>query len=226
MNDTEIRDLIALARRSELTEEDWFELLERRRNIVKEHLRDMTLKPIEDVRFFHDYFGGQSIRTRGPLNEFIPRFGPPRFTQETRALFPDDSNWAGVSTIEHHRTSESAAHEKTGGYSIAPETHRFWGLTRNNEWIGIQVHVEMTYEPYKRHDRFEQVARPKELKINEYPIKELCCFVKKPPRSLWLRLGEAMKQWAEHRKALYQTARHWTEQFAAENQIIAAAFPE
>lgn len=219
MLEVEIRNLIALARRSELTEQTWFELLEQRRSIVKDYLRDMTLKSIEDVRFLDDDSGAQSIRSRSPIRFWIGHLGDIRFTQETRGLFPNDKTSGGIATIEYHPTSKNELDKRTDERPSTPSTHRFWGLTRNNEWIGIEVEVIMEYEGHNR------VVKPECLTVNEYPVEELCLFAQRTPRQLWLRLGEAVRQWAEHRKILYESSRLRAERFAMEEEILAAAFP-
>ena len=157
--------LTILARQNALTEKDWFELLEARRKLIEKHLRDMTLKSLGELRFIHDYFHEHALKMDEPK-----LIGDTRFTLDTRGIFPSDKGSAGVTNTEYHHTPETLARSLTGGSSLVSTTERLWGFTRNGKWIGVEVFVTRSEQPYKYEGRTEEVARAETVSIQEYPL--------------------------------------------------------
>jgi len=197
--------LAILARRDSLTEQDWVMLVGARLDMIQPHLRDMTLKTIGDIRMIHDYFGTHDLRRDQP------EVNGGKFNLDTRGIFPNDDSWAGVASVEH---------ERGNGWSAIATTHKFWGLTRDGEWIAIEVYSTIGLEPYKYRGRTEQVQRVKTVKIEPSTLVDVCVFCKRSPKDIWKRLGEIIKLWANHRRNLYDDARHLEEKVLREEAVI------
>jgi hypothetical protein len=175
-----------LARRGPLTSGDWLQLLEERRCLLKEHLRDMTLKTVGEIPFIHDYFGYHPLKRYA---ETVRLVGNSHFNLDTRGIFPP-SNGLGTLVAKHERLENRRSVE------------RFWGLTRGGVWISIETHVISSMKPYKYPGRTEEVAEAVTVAIEECTPEEICAFYVCTPKYLWERLGEAVYEWATHRRHL------------------------
>ncbi len=191
--------------RCALHETDWLKLVETRLEMIKPYLRDMTLKSLGDIRMINDYFGTHD------LNRDEPKVSGEKFNLATRGIFPNNDNWAGIASVEHDRGD---------GMSAIAITHKFWGFTRDGEWIIVEVFSTIGYEPYKYEGRTEQVQRVKTVKIEESTLVDACLFCKRSPQDIWKRLGEIVKKWAEHRKSLYEDAQCLEEEVLREEAFI------
>ncbi len=202
-----------LARRDALTEDDWFKLLEERRALIEPHLRDMTLKSLGDLKIIRDYKGGHSSerplrwgamvektystpphRKYREASELKIAEGP--FSLETRGIWPDDD-------VYHYGHFKYEHIYKPGGKRGATGlVLRFWGLTRNNQWL--KAEMTESYFEQERHaghdDRPEQRSEVVKLVTSESTPQEICQFCGVTPHWIWLRLGHAMEQWLESRQ--------------------------
>jgi hypothetical protein len=148
-----------------------------------------------------------------------------RFSLDMRGIFPSDQRtWASVSHTTFIRESPHIEPNRCAPKVIAT-TERFWGLSRNGEWVGIEVYVARSEEPYKTPGRTEKVARAQTVSITELPLAELCEFAQRHPRVIWDRLGEAADEWVQHRKSLLADARHIRDVFTHEASILNTIAP-
>lgn len=191
-----------LARQSALTEEEWHKLFELRLNMIRPHLRDMSLKPIGDLTIIDDYFGNHSLKK--DLPEVV---GGEKFDLDTRGFFPS------------HVTSTDYLERDELRYAKTYE-HKLWGYTRNNEWIIIKVHVTASLEPYKYHGRTERVACARNVAIYESSLEEILMFSQKTYQYFWEQLSIVIKKWAQDRKQFYEVAHRLELQVEHEERLL------
>lgn len=197
--------LSILARQNQITEEDWQKLVEARLEMIKPHLRYMTLKTLGDIRMINDYFGTHDLKSDQPT------VSGGKFSLATRGIFPNDDSWAGVASVEYDRG---------GGISAIATTHKFWGLTRDIEWIAIEVYSIVERVPYKYQGRTEKIEKVKTVKIVPSTISGVCVFCKRSYQDIWNRLGEIIKSWVSHRRILYEDVRELEEQVLSEEAVL------
>jgi hypothetical protein len=200
--------IIDLARRTVITDADWLVLLQERADALKPVLHQMTLRQLDEVQFMNDYFHEHGLRKDKP--QLIST--DERFSIEMRGIFPKDRSWASVSSTTYERPPQ-------GGRATAA-THRFWGLSRNGEWVAIEAYVTHSEEPYKDPGRTEHVERAKTVSIAECSLADLCEFSSRHPRLIWDRLGEVADDWVKHRQSLLADAERIQELFEHEAAIL------
>lgn len=191
-----------LARQNALTEEEWQKLFEARLEMIKPHLRDMTLKSIGDLAIVKDYFGDHALKRDNPD---IDRFDC--FDLETRGFFPS------------HVTSTEYLQREDSGYTTA-YILKMWGFTRNNEWIIIEVYITTSLEPYKYPGRTERVARARRVTIRKSSFDKIRVFSQKTHQYFWEQLGILIKDWACSRKHFYEIAHRLELQVEHEEKLL------
>ena len=196
-----------LARQDALTEDDWYKLVEIRQAMLTPLLREMTLKELGAVKMINDYFGTHDLRRDNP--EIVGG----RFDLTLRGIFPDDSSYAGIAHIDH------VGRDMKTQYATK-SVHRFWGLTRNNEWVTIEVHTSTSNEPYKYAGRTEKVQKALKVIILEKDIRGVCAIRVCHPKAIWERLGGIVKEWVRHREYLYSQVTELTNQFETEEILV------
>lgn len=211
--------VVALARRTEITENDWFELLRERAGELKEHLRNMTLKSLGELRIIHDCWNEHSLARDAPkiLDDLSA------FSLETRGIFPEDEGIGLTATVsEYDYTAEGRARIQKCERPLYPSTQKLWGLTRNGAWIGIEVQVVRSLRLYNEPDRYEEAAKAETVSIREMPLEELCAFAKRSPRQMWERFGDVAEDWVRDREILLSDARRLHKFFECEREVIKA----
>ena len=175
----------------------------------------MTLKTLGDLDMIHDYSHTHNLRRDKPEVIYRGQGEPHDLSLDTRGIFPSDDNWAGVSgNTEYHRE---------GGRDIGDvfaTTYKIWGLTRDGEWLAIEVYATRAYEPYKYEGRTELVERVKTIWVEEVPFPMVCQFSKRTPQEIWTRLGEVVKKWAEHREHLFDQANGLAKTVQVEESLV------
>ena len=221
-----------LARRDVLTEEDWFKLLEARQTLLEPYLRKMTLKSLGDLKIVRDHLHQcEKILRKGGLYQTTvpssrwemgvpPVKGEECFSLDTRGIFPNDEmfheghfNWKPIWSPEGKPPS-------TGSVT------RFWGLTRNNIWIKVEVLI--TYHPVMHHgvadtdlnDYTEQKPGVELVSIDESTPLEICKFCEVTPRWLWQRLGDVVREWEKQRRQLFSEAQELADIVRSEETIM------
>lgn len=213
MLDSQIKGPRIWARQNALTETDWFNLLEERRALIEPHLREMTLKALGDLKIVS--WGLCKSNERRPLRmggmvEKVEKFtkGPPlnpywtaaelkavegNFPLETRGIFADDD-------IYYHGHFKWDIMRASGKIEAVGEILKFWGLTRNNQWIRAEATIRFF------DDRREHLSEVKKLTVHESTPSEICQFCDITPQWLWQRLGDAIHAWVKHRERLLSKA--------------------
>src|SRR5258708_7299737 len=111
--------------KKDLNEKVWFMLLEQRRELLKPHLREMTLPEIKELRFIEHHCGYKSLKREAP--EVTGHF-----TLEVRGVFPKHRSLGERSVITHTTYKKVSEETQSRSGLRTPEiTERFWGLTRD-----------------------------------------------------------------------------------------------
>lgn len=200
--------------------------------LLEPHLREMTLKSLGDLKLVHDQKGGHaSYRPlrMGAMVEKSYREPPYRkyreatelksmegdFQLDTRGIFPDDAvyynghfQWKPV--FKGRKLSASGC-----------ET-RFWGLTRNNQWIKIEF-VERYFDQARHagHDeRSERRSEVVKLVVSETTPEEICKFCGITPKWIWQRLGDSVESWLKHRQDLLASPERLAEIIKQEKMLL------
>ena len=149
MSDAQRGGLRILVRRNALTENDWFKLLAERQALIKPYLRDMTLKSLGDLKIVHDDVTGHDGIWGRPLcnggleivpnkhsdshrEPCVPRVVSSHFSLDTRGIFSNDE-------VFYHGHFMRDFTDSTTNPGTKDITIQFWGLTRNNEWIRVEL---------------------------------------------------------------------------------------
>ena len=219
-----------LARQNALTEDDWFNLIGGRRALLEPYLRNITLKALGDLKIIYDdetgsgagygrmlRDGGLAV-VQGKHGEFLDTCAPTMnsdFPLDTRGIFPDDDVYYG----EHFKYN---FREK--GETEAVGEIKFWGLTRNNEWIVVEVKIKkystQSRIPDDHSDPLGQRAEVEKVWVRKSNPREICAICKITPKWMWLRLGTVGKEWALHRQRLLLKAEQLAEVIKCEEMIL------
>jgi len=183
--------LEVFVRKNQLADEEWFGLIEARRELVKPHLDSFTLPELgalecmrSELSFTHMLRWDVSTST-----------GDERFSLKTQGIFRMQP-WSAVERIPN-----SGYRPPPGGVNCPDGTMRVWGLTRS----GLLVLVTIGFvgeNGYK--DRGYERART--VEIIEADLSTIAAKTKEKPQRMWEELGKAIKSFAEHRKSLYNQA--------------------
>ncbi len=189
---TQENGLALLARRDALTEADWYAMVNTRVSMLKPHLRDMTLKSIGDIQLSTPRGSLHSLKMDNPK-----QYG--KFSLSTRGIFQRENSFRSIPS------NREILH------------HRLWCLTREVEWLTIEVGSIYVDEI----TRLEAFLKFENIQIETSNLKKVCHFCKCTPEKIWSDLGEAVKEWAGHRKALYEDARRLEEDVLHEEAVLA-----
>ena len=239
MRDSQIGGLNILARRNVLTETDWFDLLLERRTLLEPYLREMTLKTLGDLKVVNDRSGNERrpLRMGGMVKKILSKnlqsgYRPywiadkletveGNFPLETRGIFPDDD-------IYYHGHFKWDFIGITGRVDAVGEILRFWGLTRNNQWIKAEATIHFSNHPsVPVFDRdLGKMAEVLKLTVSESTPSEICQFCRVTPRWLWQRLSDAVEAWVKHREHLLSNAEQLFEVIKQENTLASIVAPQ
>lgn len=184
------KGLEVFVRKDQFADEEWFGLIEARRELIKPHLDSFTLPELgslecmwSESRFMHMLRLDVSTST-----------GDERFSLKTQGIFHVQS-WSAVERITNSGYYLPAGVNYSGG------TKRVWGLTRSGLWtlvtIGFVDEVGYKGRGYER-------ART--VEIVEADLPTIATKTKEKPQRMWEELGKVIKDFAEHRKSLYDQA--------------------
>ena len=185
------RGLSALVRQSPLTNEDWFNLVEARRELIKPYLDSFTLPELGSLKCLRSELSfAHSLRHDAPKCS-----GDQRLSLATQGIFCEQPYGA----IEKIPNSGYCA--PPGGVSCPSGTKLIWGLTRTNLWVlaricfvGESGYKERGYE------------RAQTVEISESNPVEIAARTKEKLERMWEELGKAIKEWAQRRKQLCDEA--------------------
>ena len=144
------------------------------------------------------------------------------FSLETRGIWPDDE-------VYYHGHFKWEHISKPGGQmGSLGLILRFWGLTRNNQWL--KAEMTENYFEQERHaghdDRPEQRSEVVKFVTSESSPEEICQFCGVTPRWIWQRLSDSVEKWLEHRKHQLSAAPHLVDIFNYEKTILDIVAPK
>lgn len=185
------RRLEVFVRKNRLTTEEWFDLIEDRRKLIKPHLSSFMLPELglikcmsNESNFLHE------LRFDAPVLT-----GDTRFSLETQGIFCRQK-WSDMVRIPN-----SGYCAPPGGVNCPNGTMWIWGLTCSGLWILATIGF-VGESGYKDHGR----ERAKTVDIIETDIPMIVTKTKHSLQEIWGELGNVIKNWAEHRKTLYEQA--------------------
>lgn len=178
--------LATLIRNTSLTREEWFELIELRRDTIRPYLDSMTLPELGDLKCLHSEGFERELRFSAATITGDKLLA----SLKTQGIF-----FSPPSAVE--RIPNSGFRPEPGGCTTPNGTRWVWGLTRRGLWV--LVTVTFVGEPgYK--DRGSE--RATEINVVQSNLPAIAAKVKEEPQRMWERLGEFIKRVAAHRKAL------------------------
>lgn len=184
------KGLEVFVRKNQLADEEWFGLIEARRELIKPHLDSFTLPELgmlecmQSDNFMHMLRYDVSTTT-----------GDERFSLKTQGIFRMQS-WSAVERIPN-----SGYCAPPGGVNCPDGTMRVWGLTRSGLWVLVTIGF-VGERGYK--DRGYE--RAKTVEIVETDLPTIAAKTNEKPQRMWEELGKVIKGFAGHRNALYNQA--------------------
>lgn len=220
-----------LARQNALTETDWFDLLEQRRTLIEPYLREMTLKSLGDLEIVRDQKGDRASKRPLRMGAMVKKTccDPPHkyreaaplmnaegdFSLDTRGIFPDDE-------VYHNGHFKVEFVFEGGLVPASGVVTKFWGLTRNNQWIMAEC-----TERYFNQTRYfkcghwmERRSEVVKFIVSASTPQEICRFCGITPQWMWQRLGGAVEAWLRHREDLLARAEQLVEIINSEKLMV------
>lgn len=195
-----------LARREEITNAEWLELLEERMNKLKGSIRKMTLPSLGTLQPVYCQYQCQHLRD---VKE-VSYTGSKILNMETRGIFPGDREGYIFSNQTENEPVSPGLSKRIG---------RFWGLTRDYDWFTVEVLVQIKKKERGCYTSAEKVF------LADSSLQEVCDFCNVHPAWIWHRLGTITENWANERKKLYEEAENVALQIRMEN-FMAKAYEE
>ncbi|MBZ9578220.1 hypothetical protein KJA13_04325 [Patescibacteria group bacterium] len=184
-----------LVRKHPPSDEEWLDLIEARRSLIKPHLDSFTLPKLGELKCLrteswtegHDLYDALTIR------DTLTVTGDTRFSLKTQGIFRRP--WSGIQRIPN------SGYRAPGG-GCPDGTMYIWGLTRAGQWILAKV--EFKGEPGYKKRGYERATR---VHIEESDLATIIAKTKSTSEEIWRELGKAIKDWTKARHQLYRRAR-------------------
>lgn len=184
--------------------EEWCELVEARRCLLRPHLDTFTLSTLgrleclrREVSFSH------SIFVDSPKCESSGG----RFSLDTQGIFE---------APQSSRIVTGRGYEAPLGCISAPDGVMYaWGLTRKAEWV--IVGVTFVGEPGYKDRGYERATH---VDIEEADLRLILKLCKCHPEAIWLRLGKEICGWSEGRAHLAEIASDLARMVATEELAL------
>lgn len=177
-------------RKSQLSDEEWLNLIEVRRELIKPHLNSFTLPELGSLECLRRETFKHMLRL-----DISTTTGDERFSLKTQGIFRVQP-WSAVERIPN-----SGYYKFFGDANCPDGTMRVWGLTRSGLWV--LVTIGFVGERGYKDCGYE---RAKYVEIIEADLLTIITETKEKPQEMWEELGKAIKDFAEHRKCLYDQA--------------------
>lgn len=185
------KGLEVFVRKNQLADEEWFGLIEARRELIKPHLDSITLPELgalecmrSELSFKHMLRSDVSTTT-----------GDERFSLDTQGIFCMQS----LSAVEW--IPNSGYRPPPGGVNRPDGTMRVWGLTRSGLWV--LVTISFVGEEGRKGLGYERAWM---VEIVEADLPTIAAKTKEKPQWIWKEFGEVIRDIARHRKSLYNQA--------------------
>ena len=192
-----------LTNRKPLSTDEWYELIEARKELIGPYLDRFTLRELRSVDcLYHEgHFGplgyAKTVRSRAGLS------------LETQGLFGHDFKSRKKTGLERgvHTWYADTRIPANGKLSI-------WGLTRKKQWIIAIVSYEGS-AGYKDRGRED----PTQVRIEEVALPAMVKLSRCKPKEIWLALGEQFRQFVEIRRAQYEDMRSKADDMVVEDML-------
>lgn len=178
-------------RKGQITDKEWFELIEARRELIKPHLDSFTLPELGSLECMRS----ELSFTHMLRLDVSASTGDERFSLKTQGIFREQP-WSAVERI---RNSGYCA--PPGGSNCPDGTMRVWGLTRSGVWV--LVTIGFIGEAGYKGRGYERATT---IEIIEVDLPTIAAKTKEKPQKIWKELGNVIKNFAEHRESLYNQA--------------------
>lgn len=189
-------------RKGSLSDEEWFALVHQRARDIKRHLDNFTLKELGDVRCLRST-GRDPFELRYRVDEILG--SETGVSLQTQGIY-----FLGPYSSEVH-IPNSGFQPGLGGVPIPDGSKYIWGLTRACKWLLAQVdYVAEVLDGSTAREAARKVS------ITYLSPEEISRTTKEPPRKMWEYLGQAVRDYAECRRMLYESARELAEAVADE----------
>ena len=178
-----------LARQHPLTDDDWIQLIENRRELIKPHLDSSSLPTLGSLK---------CLRIEHWMSELEygkETSGDERFSLKTQGIFFLQPYGAMERVIRKGHRGEPGSILPSAG------TKKSWGLTRFGQWIICTIGF-VGSSGYKGRGR--EVAT--DVGIVEADVIRILAETKTPPKEIWQMLGQTIKDFAGHQRKLYAQA--------------------
>ncbi|HZS43196.1 MAG TPA: hypothetical protein VFA52_03195 [Candidatus Paceibacterota bacterium] len=180
-----------LVRPNQPTREEWVELIEARRKLIKSHLDKFTLPTLGKLECMKSESGFcHEISFDGPTT-----VGNENFSLETQGIFHLQPLQA-VKTVPN-----SGYRSYPSGPSVPNGSKVVWGLTRSGLWVLATIHF-IGLPGYKERGR----EKAEIIEIQQANLPTIIGATEEEPQQIWEKLGEAIKRWARRREELYNQA--------------------
>ena len=198
------KGLEMFVRRKQLTDEEWFSLIENRRELIKPHLDSFTLAELGSLKCLRSAHFSHELRLDAPALT-----GDKQFSLKTEGIF-NAQTWSAVEKIPN-----SGYQPPPGGVNVRDGTMQVWGLTRSGFWILVAINF-VGESGYKERG----YERAKTVNITEADLPTIVAKTKEKPQQIWEDLGKTIKSWAEHRESLYNQALGFARMIEIEERIF------
>jgi hypothetical protein len=188
---SETKGLRIFLRQKQITDKEWLDLIEARRELIKPHLDSFTLPELgaleclrTELNFTHCLGNDLTITT-----------GDESFSLKTQGIFRVQP-WEAI-----ERFPNSGYCPSPGGVKCPSGTMLVWGLTRSGLWILVTI-------GFRGEDGYKErgYERAITVKIVETDLPTIVATAKEKPQKMWEALGKAIRGFAKHRKAIYEEA--------------------
>ena len=195
------KGLETFIREKQLTDKEWLDLIETRREIIKPHLDSLLLTDLGSLACMQS-----SINFNHHLRQDVSTSrGDERFSLKTKGIFGKQP-WKAVNRIPN------SGYRPGPGYINIPDgTMQVWGLTHSGLWV--LVTVDFVGESGYKDRGYERATT---VKVVETSLPLLVFETKEEPKVIWEEIGKTIKRWAEDRKNLYHQARDFAQVVEAE----------
>ncbi len=193
-----------LGRKQSISEEEWVALIEARRDLIKPHLDKFTLTELRNIQCLRSEVSfSHAVRNDSPKVS-----GDEEFSLNTQGIF-DNPRSAEI------RIPNSGFRPGPHGLATPNGKLQIWGLARSGQWVLVTVNF-VGEAGYK--DRGYE--RATEVLIVSTTIETIINQTKENPLEIWKTLGQAIKNFAEHRLALYEATEALAQKIEIEETMM------
>ncbi|MBU1177190.1 hypothetical protein KKH96_01955 [Patescibacteria group bacterium] len=199
--DTALRILL---RKNKIRKEEWLKLIEARRLLIKQHLNSFTLTELGKTKCLKKNSDRYDYELCAELD-----FDDPKIISD------DDRLSLDMQGIFYPQSWNKIKYDFPPSQGFPGGKIQIWGLSRFGQWIIAEV-IFLGSAGYK-HRKYETAET---VKIEKTNLTIIIARTGEEPIKIWGKLGEAVKEWTERRKKLYNQALEINDIIKTENKIL------